>query len=81
MGLSVGNSETPIIPVVIGDSSTTMKAYEILLQYGVYVQGIRPPTVPEGSSRIRTTVMATHNREHLTRAIEAFKAVREELER
>lgn len=81
MGLSVGNSETPIIPIIIGESSTTMKAYEILLQYGVYVQGIRPPTVPVGSSRIRTTVMATHNREHLTRALEAFRAVRKELER
>ncbi len=81
MGLSVGNSETPIIPIIIGESSTTMKACEILLQYGVYAQGIRPPTVPEGSSRIRTTVMATHNREHLTRALEAFRAVRKELER
>ncbi len=75
------NSETPIIPIIIGRSSTTMKAGDILLQYGVYAQGIRPPTVPEGCSCLRTTVMATHNREHLTRALEAFKAVKKELER
>ncbi|UCD84195.1 MAG: 8-amino-7-oxononanoate synthase [Deltaproteobacteria bacterium] len=74
--LPVGNPETPIIPIVIGESSTTMRMCEILLQSGVYAQGIRPPTVPEGSSRIRTTVMATHNQEHLIKALEAFKAVR-----
>ncbi len=79
--LPVGKSETPIIPIVIGESSTTMRMCEILLQRGIYAQGIRPPTVPEGSSRIRTTVMATHNREHLNRALDAFRVVKEELDK
>jgi len=75
LGFCVLNSQTPIIPVVIGDPHLTMQASEALLEEGVFVQGIRPPTVPEGKARLRVTVMATHKREELSRALEAFGRV------
>jgi 7-keto-8-aminopelargonate synthetase-like enzyme len=50
-----------------------------LLQRGIFAQGIRPPTVPEGTSRLRVTPMATHSREQLAQALEAFAAAGKEL--
>ncbi|HEX4463442.1 MAG TPA: 8-amino-7-oxononanoate synthase [Solirubrobacterales bacterium] len=67
-GLEVGKSETQIVPVPVGDAGTAMELCERLLERGVFAQGIRPPTVPEGSSRLRFTVMSTHRREELERA-------------
>jgi 8-amino-7-oxononanoate synthase len=64
-GLEVGDSETQIIPVGVGAATPTMELSERLLERGVFAQGIRPPTVPEGSSRLRFTVMATHSAEEL----------------
>jgi 7-keto-8-aminopelargonate synthetase-like enzyme len=49
-----------------------MRLSEQLLQRGVFAQGIRPPTVPAGTSRLRITLMATHTREHIEKALEAF---------
>jgi 8-amino-7-oxononanoate synthase len=59
-GLTAGGSETQIVPVEVGDAERTMELSERILARGVFAQGIRPPTVPEGSSRLRFTVMATH---------------------
>ncbi len=53
-------SATQIVPVEVGEAETTMELCERALERGVFAQGIRPPTVPEGSSRLRFTVMATH---------------------
>jgi 8-amino-7-oxononanoate synthase len=64
-GLEVGGSETQIVPIPVGDAGTAMALCERLLEGGVFAQGIRPPTVPEGSSRLRFTVMSTHRREEL----------------
>jgi 7-keto-8-aminopelargonate synthetase-like enzyme len=55
-----------------------MSFSERLFENGVYVQGIRPPTVPEGTSRLRVTAMATHTHEHLRRALDAFEQVRKQ---
>jgi 7-keto-8-aminopelargonate synthetase-like enzyme len=54
-----------------------MRFSERLLEKGVFAQGIRPPTVPPGTSRLRITLMATHSREQIDRALDAFKAVKE----
>jgi glycine C-acetyltransferase/8-amino-7-oxononanoate synthase len=58
--LNVGASATQVVPIEIGAAETTMELCERALRRGVFAQGIRPPTVPEGSSRLRFTVMATH---------------------
>ena len=67
-GLAAGGSETQIVPVEVGDAERTMELSERILERGVFAQGIRPPTVPEGSSRLRFTVMATHRAGELQRA-------------
>jgi 8-amino-7-oxononanoate synthase len=67
-GLAAGGSESQIVPVEVGEAGTTMELSERLLAGGVFAQGIRPPTVPEGSSRLRFTVMATHGEDELRQA-------------
>ncbi len=67
-----------ILPVVLGDAEATMTTCERLLDGGVFAQGIRPPTVPEGTSRLRVTVMATHTEEDIETAVRAFAAARGE---
>ena len=73
-GLPVGRSESQIIPVEVGDSAQTMRLSEALLEHGVFAQGIRPPTVPEGTSRLRFTAMASHNPSQLQRAARVLGA-------
>jgi 8-amino-7-oxononanoate synthase len=67
-GLIAGASTTQIVPVMVGEAEPTMDLCERALERGVFAQGIRPPTVPEGSSRLRFTVMATHEPEELRQA-------------
>lgn len=74
LGLDVPSGAGPIVPVIIGENRRTMELSEALLERGVFVQGIRPPTVAPGSARLRLTTMATHDEEHIDRAIEAFAA-------
>jgi 8-amino-7-oxononanoate synthase len=67
-GLDTGASRTQIVPVEVGGAQSTMALCERLLEAGVFAQGIRPPTVPDGSSRLRFTVMATHAPDELEEA-------------
>ena len=78
-GLAAGGSETQIVPVEVGDAERTMELSERILERGVFAQGIRPPTVPEGSSRLRFTVMATHRAGELQRAAKLVGAAAREL--
>ena len=64
-GLEVGPTQSQIVPVIVGDARLTMEMCERVLERGVFAQGIRPPTVPEGSSRLRITVMASHTKSEL----------------
>jgi 8-amino-7-oxononanoate synthase len=75
-GLAVG---TQIVPVEVGPATQTMELSERVLERGVFAQGIRPPTVPEGSSRLRFTVMATHRAGELRRAAKLVGAAAREL--
>jgi 8-amino-7-oxononanoate synthase len=77
-GLAVGGS-TQIVPVEVGDAARTMELCERVLERGVFAQGIRPPTVPEGRSRLRFTVMATHRAGELERAAKLVGAGAREL--
>jgi 8-amino-7-oxononanoate synthase len=75
LGFDTMKSEAHIIPVLVGESKMTMEMDRKLLQKKVFVQGIRPPTVPDGKSRLRVTVMATHTREDIDFALKQFAEV------
>ena len=77
LGYSLPESQSPILPLIIGDADKCMRYSERLLERGIFAQGIRPPTVAPGTSRLRITLMASHTREHIDRAIQAFKKVRD----
>lgn len=74
-GLDTLMSETQIIPVLIGNARTALTVSNELLEEGIFVQPIRPPTVPEGTSRLRVTVMANHDQDDLKYAAETIKRV------
>ena len=78
MGFSLDEIQSPILPLIIGDADKCMQFSEQLLERGVFAQGIRPPTVPPGTSRLRITLMATHTREHIQIALDAFKEVKKQ---
>ncbi|HWH43968.1 MAG TPA: 8-amino-7-oxononanoate synthase [Thermoleophilaceae bacterium] len=67
-GLDVSGSTTQILPLVVGGASQAMAACERALAGGVFAQAIRPPTVAEGSSRLRLAVMASHTKKELRHA-------------
>ena len=73
LGFTTGPTKSQIIPVMIGDERRTMSACRFLLQQGVFVQGIRPPTVPSGTARLRVAPMATHTEAQLQEALHTFK--------
>jgi len=75
LGYNTGNSNTPIIPIIIGDEFRTVLAWHALIDQGVYTNPVVPPGVPPASSLLRTSYMATHKFEHLDRALAAFKTV------
>ena len=70
---------TPVVPVVIGDDVATATLWKALWDAGMYTNVALYPAVPPGGSLIRTSVMATHEREHLDRALEIFASVRDQL--
>lgn len=79
LGYTVGPTQSPILPVMIGEAGQTMALAAALFRRGVVAHGIRPPTVPEGTSRLRVTPMATHTRAQLTQALDAFASAGKEL--
>jgi glycine C-acetyltransferase/8-amino-7-oxononanoate synthase len=79
MGYRLAESQSPIIPVLIGDAEKALALADRLLALGVYAPAIRPPTVPKGTSRIRTTVTSEHTRDQLDQVLAAFRQAGEEL--
>jgi len=78
-GYEVRGDGSQIVPVLLGHPKTTMDVSEALLARGIFAHGIRPPTVPAGTSRIRVALMAAHEEQDIDRALEAFREVRKEL--
>jgi 7-keto-8-aminopelargonate synthetase-like enzyme len=78
LGFMLGDSRSQILPLIVGDAGACMKLSEELLSRGIFAQGIRPPTVPAGTSRLRITLMTTHTDEHIGRALQAFEEVKPE---
>lgn len=74
-GFNVWTSQTPIIPVVIGDMLTCFQFWKDLLEEGVFVNAVVPPAVPAGQALMRTSYMATHTDEELDYILDAFRRV------
>ena len=70
---------TPIVPVTIGDDWRAVLFWKALYDAGVYANVALYPAVPRGGALLRTSVMATHEREHLDRALTAFEQVRDQI--
>ena len=75
LGFDVGRSETPVIPIRIGDSLEAMRVWRALFDAGIYVNVAIPPAVPAGQALLRTSYMATHTDEQMDRVLEAFATV------
>jgi 8-amino-7-oxononanoate synthase len=75
LGFDTGTSETPIIPVMVGEDETAFKMAMMLHDEGVFANVAVSPAVPVGKALIRTSYMATHTREHLDRVLDAFRKV------
>jgi len=74
-GFNTGMSETPITPVIVGEAKTAHELSRGLFEEGVLATGIGFPTVAKGKARVRTIVTATHTRDELDKALEAFRKV------
>jgi glycine C-acetyltransferase len=79
LGFDTGTSESPITPVIVGAGDRAMALSDRLLEQGVFAQGIAYPTVARDRARVRTIVTATHTRDQLQFALDAFKQVGAEL--
>jgi 8-amino-7-oxononanoate synthase len=75
LGLKLLSSSTPIQPVILGESADALRASERLRERGLLVPAIRPPTVPEGSARLRICLCATHSDQHIDRLLEALRDI------
>ncbi len=80
LGYNTGRSNTPIIPILIGEVFRTIMAWHALIEEGVYTNPVVPPGVPPGSSLLRTSYMASHRKEHLDRALRGFEVVGDRLD-
>ncbi|WP_368504388.1 8-amino-7-oxononanoate synthase [Alkalihalophilus sp. As8PL] len=79
MGFNVRGEETPIIPVIIGDTNQALLFAESLLAKGIFAPAIRPPTVADGESRIRLTVTADHQKRDIDYLLQSFYLIGREL--
>ncbi len=73
VALGLDGHDTPIFPVIIGEAEAAVAKQKALADKGLWVQAIRPPTVPEGTARLRITVSASHTQSDLDQLIEALK--------
>jgi 8-amino-7-oxononanoate synthase len=75
LGYNTGDSETPVIPIIIGDDMPTFMMWRALFDAGVYTNAVIPPGVPPNKSLLRTSYMATHTDEQMDRVLLLFEQV------
>jgi 8-amino-7-oxononanoate synthase len=75
MGYNTGDSETPVIPIMIGHDTATFMVWRALFDSGVYTNAVIPPGVPPNKSLLRTSYMATHTDEQMDRVLMLFEQV------
>ena len=80
MGFNTGPSETPVIPIMIGDETKTFIAWKTLFEAGIYTNAVIPPGVPPNKSLLRTSYMATHTDAQMDFVLDTFYKVGKELE-
>jgi 8-amino-7-oxononanoate synthase len=80
LGFNIGESRTPVIPIIIGDDPLTLQSWWMLFNGGVFVNPVLSPAVPPGQQLLRTSYMATHTDEQLDRVLEIFEGVGKQLE-
>ncbi|CAN7156243.1 glycine C-acetyltransferase [Rossellomorea sp. LjRoot5] len=80
LGFDIGNSETPITPVIVGEEQATQNFSKRLYEEGVYAKSIVFPTVPRGAGRVRNMPSAAHTKEMLDQAIAAYEKVGKEMD-
>jgi 8-amino-7-oxononanoate synthase len=79
LGFDIGDSVTPVIPIIIGDDKLTFLTWKLLFENGVFVNPVISPAVSPGRQLLRTSYMATHTDEQLDRVLEIFSKVGKEL--
>ncbi len=79
LGLDTGESRTPVVPVVVGEDQAALRMVQRLHEEGVFVNCVLSPATPPGRALIRTSLMATHTRAQLSRALDAFEKVAREV--
>ncbi|MGB0468299.1 MAG: 8-amino-7-oxononanoate synthase [Pontibacterium sp.] len=75
LGLELMDSDTPIQPIMVGEASQAMRMSAALEAQGIFIGAIRPPTVPQGSARLRVTLSATHTEAQVKRLLNALEQV------
>ncbi|MGZ4956585.1 MAG: aminotransferase class I/II-fold pyridoxal phosphate-dependent enzyme, partial [Methylobacter sp.] len=75
IGLQVMPSSSAIQPILVGDSQTAVDISDALLNAGFLVSAIRPPTVPQGSARLRVTFSALHQEQHVDQLLDALAKI------
>lgn len=75
LGYDIGGSETPVVPVVIGELDRMLVFWKELFDAGVFTNPVTPPAVPDDSCRLRISLMATHTDEHVDQVLDAFATV------
>lgn len=75
LGFDIGKSDSPIIPIHIGDDMRTLAVWKALFDAGIFVNPVIAPAVPEGSQLLRTSYMATHTDAQMSRILETFEKV------
>lgn len=79
LGFDIGFSETPVIPIIIGDDTLTLQSWKLLFENGVFVNPILSPAVPPGRQLLRTSYMATHTDEQIATVLTIFENVGRQL--
>mgnify|MGYP006291784533 CR=1 FL=1 len=79
LGFNIGETQTPIIPIIIGDDDKTLRFWKALFDAGVYTNPVLSPAVPPGLQLLRTSYMATHTDAQLNRVLETCERVGKEL--
>ena len=72
LGFNIGATQTPIVPIIIGDDETCFRFWKELFDNGIYSNAVVSPAVPPGMALLRTSYMATHTRDQLQRVLDIF---------